>query len=77
MVSEVPDRRPLPRGEQVQVAYDPGDPAHVRLVDGWEPWHASSELGLALVVLGVGVVVSGGRLAVAALQVRREVSRGG
>ena len=77
LTSEIPTSELYRPGEQVQVAYDPADPEHVRLVQGWEPWHASGELGFGLLVGLVGLVLGAGRLVVATLQMRRGVTPAG
>ena len=75
--AEIPTSERFRRGDRVLVAYDPAEPSHVRLVQGWEPWYASTAAAMhggLLAVLAAVAVVSG---LTAHQQVRRGVSPAG
>jgi len=62
VTADIPTSERFRAGERVQVAYEPADPTHVRLVEGWAPWYSSSDAafhGVLLLVLACVCVASG------------------
>lgn len=65
VIAEIPGDVGLDEGDSVEVAYVPGDPERVRLVDGWEPayttWLEHGAIGLAaLAFVGIREAIGTG-----------------
>lgn len=75
--AEIPTSERFRRGDRVLVAYDPADPSHVRLVQGWEPWHASTAAAMHAGLLVVVAMVGAAYGIAAHQQIRRGVTPAG